>query len=155
MLVRPSDKLKKTELLLNKHSNPQPPKRSLMQSQEYSNIRRHSVYGGYDYESITVRVSSKEMKSLPKYKSISRQEPPATERKDKDKKNNHHSHSRHHDERYTSPEKVFNEKRAYRYLNMIGKGGFGKVWKVEHLSTGRLFAMKEMSKAMYFHTDSA
>ena len=77
MLVRPSDKIKKTELLLHKHSNPQAPKRSMMQSQEYANIRRHSVYG-HDYESITVRVSSKEMKSLPKYKSISRQETPAT-----------------------------------------------------------------------------
>jgi len=33
MLVRPSDKLRKTELLLNKHANPQQPKRSIMQSQ--------------------------------------------------------------------------------------------------------------------------
>jgi len=31
---------------------------------------------------------------------------------------------------------------------MIGKGGFGKVWKVEHIATGKLYAMKEMSKAM-------
>lgn len=40
-------------------------------------------------------------------------------------------------------------KKHFRYVNMVGKGGFGKVWKVEHLQTGRLFAMKEMSKAMY------
>lgn len=32
---------------------------------------------------------------------------------------------------------------------MIGKGGFGKVWKVVHKKTNTLFAMKEMSKAMY------
>jgi len=25
---------------------------------------------------------------------------------------------------------------------MIGKGGFGKVWKVEHLATGKIYAMK-------------
>lgn len=30
---------------------------------------------------------------------------------------------------------------------MIGKGGFGKVWKVEYKKTKQLFAMKEMSKS--------
>lgn len=25
---------------------------------------------------------------------------------------------------------VFLSKRAYKYMNMVGKGGFGKVWKV-------------------------
>ena len=30
---------------------------------------------------------------------------------------------------------------------MIGKGGFGKVWKVQHLPSGKIFALKEMSKA--------
>jgi protein kinase A len=30
---------------------------------------------------------------------------------------------------------------------VIGKGGFGKVWKVEHRKTKQPFAMKEMSKA--------
>mmetsp|Transcript_29373 Transcript_29373/g.28971 ORF Transcript_29373/g.28971 Transcript_29373/m.28971 type:complete len:105 (-) Transcript_29373:827-1141(-) len=29
----------------------------------------------------------------------------------------------------------------------IGKGGFGKVWKVEKKKTKELYAMKEMSKA--------
>jgi serine/threonine protein kinase len=38
-------------------------------------------------------------------------------------------------------------KNSYRYINMIGKGGFGKVWKVKHLGCGKLFALKEMSKA--------
>lgn len=31
---------------------------------------------------------------------------------------------------------------------MIGKGGFGKVWKVEDKKTGHFFALKEMSKAV-------
>jgi len=31
---------------------------------------------------------------------------------------------------------------------VIGKGGFGKVWKVECTKTKTLFAMKEMSKAL-------
>jgi len=92
------------------------------------------------------------MKSLPKYKSIGKHETPVIERKDKDKCKNNHGNS-HQNDKYMSPEKIFTEKKAYRYLNMIGKGGFGKVWKVEHLSTGRLFAMKEMSKAMYFLFD--
>ena len=30
---------------------------------------------------------------------------------------------------------------------MIGRGGFGKVWKVELRREKKLFAMKEMSKA--------
>lgn len=30
---------------------------------------------------------------------------------------------------------------------MIGKGGFGKVWKVEYKKTKKLFAMKEMQKS--------
>jgi serine/threonine kinase 32 len=29
---------------------------------------------------------------------------------------------------------------------VIGKGGFGKVWKVELKKNGRVFAMKEMYK---------
>lgn len=32
---------------------------------------------------------------------------------------------------------------------MIGKGGFGRVWKVEMKKTRKLLAMKEMSKAKY------
>jgi serine/threonine protein kinase len=33
------------------------------------------------------------------------------------------------------------------YFYAIGKGGFGKVWKVEKKKTKELYAMKEMSKA--------
>lgn len=43
--------------------------------------------------------------------------------------------------------KEFMQKNNYKYINMIGKGGFGKVWKVKHLNSGQVFAMKEMSKA--------
>jgi hypothetical protein len=66
MLLKPTDKLRKTELLLNKNPN-QPPKRNLLQSQEFTSSRRHSVYG-QEYDQLTARVISKEMKSLPKYK---------------------------------------------------------------------------------------
>ena len=30
---------------------------------------------------------------------------------------------------------------------MIGRGGFGKVWKVEQTKEKKLYAMKEMAKA--------
>ena len=30
---------------------------------------------------------------------------------------------------------------------MVGKGGFGKVWRVEHKKDKKVFAMKEMQKA--------
>ena len=34
---------------------------------------------------------------------------------------------------------------------MIGKGGFGKVWKTELKKNRALYAMKEMSKAKFFN----
>ncbi|CAD8164479.1 unnamed protein product [Paramecium pentaurelia] len=37
---------------------------------------------------------------------------------------------------------------AFNFDFVIGIGGFGKVWKVEHKKTGQIFAMKEMSKAL-------
>ena len=38
-------------------------------------------------------------------------------------------------------------KNNFQYLYCIGKGGFGKVWKVERKKLKQSFAMKEMSKA--------
>ena len=38
-------------------------------------------------------------------------------------------------------------KSSFQLHYVIGKGGFGKVWKLEHKRTGELFAMKELSKA--------
>ena len=30
----------------------------------------------------------------------------------------------------------------FEYLYIIGKGGFGKVWKVQHKKTKKVYAMK-------------
>jgi len=38
-------------------------------------------------------------------------------------------------------------KQNFVYHNCIGKGGFGKVWRVERKKAKQYFAMKEMSKA--------
>lgn len=38
-------------------------------------------------------------------------------------------------------------KNNFNYAYCIGKGGFGKVWKVERKKTKQQYAMKEMSKA--------
>ncbi len=40
------------------------------------------------------------------------------------------------------------DKNLFSYQYIIGKGGFGKVWKVEHKKTKNLYAMKEMLKSM-------
>jgi serine/threonine protein kinase len=36
---------------------------------------------------------------------------------------------------------------SFQYSICIGKGGFGKVWKVEYKKVKQIYAMKEMSKA--------
>lgn len=43
----------------------------------------------------------------------------------------------------------------FNFLNVIGEGGYGKVWKVEHHKTRAIFAMKEMSKALIILKKSA
>ncbi|CAK59082.1 unnamed protein product (macronuclear) [Paramecium tetraurelia] len=37
---------------------------------------------------------------------------------------------------------------TFHFHFVVGIGGFGKVWKVEHKKTGQIYAMKEMSKAL-------
>ena len=46
-------------------------------------------------------------------------------------------------ENYT-PEKVTKNQFDFKYI--IGRGGFGKVWKVSYKKTGSVYALKEMSK---------
>ena len=36
----------------------------------------------------------------------------------------------------------------FHFMEVIGEGGYGKVWKVEMMKSKKLYAMKEMSKAM-------
>ena len=38
------------------------------------------------------------------------------------------------------------EKSSFQYINIVGRGGFGKVWKVLHKKSNKIYAMKEMSK---------
>ena len=38
-------------------------------------------------------------------------------------------------------------KNIFQFHYVLGKGGFGKVWKVENKKTKVLYAMKEMSKS--------
>ena len=46
---------------------------------------------------------------------------------------------------YRKREKI--AKNSFEYLSIIGKGGFGKVWKVFEKSKKIQYALKEMSKA--------
>jgi serine/threonine kinase 32 len=39
------------------------------------------------------------------------------------------------------------QKSHFNFLYCIGKGGFGKVWKVTFKKNSQVFAMKEMAKA--------
>lgn len=38
-------------------------------------------------------------------------------------------------------------KSMFQFQYIIGRGGFGKVWKVQKKSSGHYYAIKEMSKA--------
>ena len=38
-------------------------------------------------------------------------------------------------------------KNSFTFHYVIGRGGFGKVWRVEKKKNGQLYAMKQMSKA--------
>jgi serine/threonine protein kinase len=38
-------------------------------------------------------------------------------------------------------------KNHFHFQYVIGRGGFGKVWRVEHRKQRKIYAMKEMSKA--------
>ena len=42
----------------------------------------------------------------------------------------------------------------FQFHHVIGKGGFGKVWKVQKNDTKKVYAMKEMSKARIVHKRS-
>ena len=43
--------------------------------------------------------------------------------------------------------KIVINRNSFDYLSIIGRGGFGKVWKVCHKQTRILYAMKEMNKS--------
>lgn len=43
----------------------------------------------------------------------------------------------------------------FSFMSVIGEGGYGKVWKVEHHKTRAIYAMKEMSKALIIMKKSA
>ena len=43
--------------------------------------------------------------------------------------------------------KIVINRNSFDYLSIIGRGGFGKVWKVCHKQTKILYAMKEMNKS--------
>ena len=42
---------------------------------------------------------------------------------------------------------IATNKNHFQFHYVIGRGGFGKVWKIEKKKDKKLFAMKEMSKA--------
>ena len=45
-------------------------------------------------------------------------------------------------------------KKSFVVIYPIGKGGFGKVWKVQCKKTGQIYAMKEMQKAKIINKKS-
>ena len=45
-------------------------------------------------------------------------------------------------------------KNSFEYISIIGKGGFGKVWKVFQKRDKKIYAMKEMSKTKIIDKNS-
>lgn len=48
----------------------------------------------------------------------------------------------------TQPSSDCVQKSMFNFKYVIGIGGFGKVWKVDHKKSSQIYAMKEMSKAL-------
>lgn len=47
-----------------------------------------------------------------------------------------------------SPKQEQPSRSDFRFIEVVGEGGYGKVWKVEMAKNKQLYAMKEMSKAL-------
>ena len=45
-------------------------------------------------------------------------------------------------------------KNSFEYISIIGRGGYGRVWKVYNKKNKKLFALKEMSKAIIIDKNS-
>ena len=45
-------------------------------------------------------------------------------------------------------------KNSFEYISIIGKGGYGRVWKVYYKKQKKFFALKEMSKAIIIDKNS-
>lgn len=45
-------------------------------------------------------------------------------------------------------------KKNFIFVEVVGRGGFGKVWRIRHRKTGELFALKEMSKVKIYKKNS-
>lgn len=65
----------------------------------------------------------------------------------------------HHQTNYThgsskDEENYLMGKNAFDIVCPVGKGGFGKVWKVKCKKTGQIYAMKEMQKAKIINKKS-
>ena len=42
----------------------------------------------------------------------------------------------------------------FDFINVIGKGGFGKVWKIKSKASNRIVALKEISKSKIISKNS-
>ena len=49
---------------------------------------------------------------------------------------------------------VVTTKNNFRFIKPIGRGGFGKVWKIQRKRDEKVFAAKEMSKARIIYKKS-
>lgn len=58
------------------------------------------------------------------------------------------------DEMTENPDQPHVTKDDFQLLKVVGRGAYGKVYQVKHISTNKIYALKSMKKDLIIQTDA-